>query len=94
MSAKYTPGPWLLYDSNPMVIVNGEGSSLGEMLPGDPFITPREALANATLVAAAPHMASAIRDFLHALDRGYLACKDDSAFIDDLRAALAEAGAS
>lgn len=26
-----------------------------------------------------------IRDFIHALDRGYLACKDDSAFIDALR---------
>lgn len=32
----------------------------------------------------------AVRDFLFALDRGYLACKDDSAFIDDLRVALAE----
>ena len=27
-----------------------------------------------------------VRDFIHALDRGYLDCKDDSAFIDALRA--------
>ena len=29
-----------------------------------------------------------IKDFLYALDRGYLACKDDSAFIDALREAV------
>lgn len=31
-----------------------------------------------------------VRDFLFALDRGYLDCKDDSAFIDALRVAVAK----
>ena len=50
-----------------------------------------EAEANARLIAAAPHMADAIRDMLFAIDRGYLGEIGPSAFIDDLRAALAAA---
>lgn len=30
-------------------------------------------------------------DFIYALEHGFLACKDDSAFIDGLRAAIAKA---
>lgn len=31
-----------------------------------------------------------VKDFLHALDRGYLNCKDDSAFIDALRTCVSK----
>jgi hypothetical protein len=54
--AAHTPGPWSLYAHDLLVIVNADGSSLGEMKPGDPFIAPETALANATLAASAPNL--------------------------------------
>ena len=54
--AQHTPGPWSQYRDHPLVIVDDKGASLGEMLPGDPYISYEAALANARLVAAAPEM--------------------------------------
>lgn len=53
---KHTPGEWFVYEHDPLVIVNSDGSSLGEMRPGDPFISLREALANARVAAAATRL--------------------------------------
>lgn len=40
-------------------------------------------------IARVKELEGHIRDFICALDRGYLACKDDSAFIEALRHAVA-----
>lgn len=52
-ATKHTPTPWALYEHDPLIIVDEKGSSLGEMVPGDPYISRTEALANAALVVAA-----------------------------------------
>lgn len=58
---KYTKGSWSVYKDDPLIIVNEEGSSLGEMSAGDPYISHEEMVANAQMAAAAP-------DLLEALD--------------------------
>lgn len=61
MSAQqHTPGPWAQYADDPLVIVNAEGSSLGEASAGDPFITYAEQLANARMFATAPDLRNAL----------------------------------
>ena len=59
---EHTKGPWETYDLDPTVIINSEGSSLGDMTPGDPFITGVEAFANARLAAAAPDLLEALEE--------------------------------
>jgi hypothetical protein len=44
-----------------------------------------------SLDAAAPALYRAVQHFIYALDHGFLACEDDSSFIDGLRAALEQA---
>lgn len=56
MSSLHTPGPLHQDEHNPLVIVNSDGSSLGEASAGDPFIGHEEQLANARLWAAAPDL--------------------------------------
>ena len=84
-------------ESNPWIVEAGkqayEWEPIATLGNGDDDLPPRSKAqrtinANANLIAAAPEMRAAIRDFLFALDRGYLDCKDDSAFIDGLRTAL------
>lgn len=55
-----TKGPWSVYADDGLIIVNSEGSSLGEMSAGDPFILLNEMLANAKLAAASPEMYDAL----------------------------------
>ena len=64
--AQHTPGPWSQYRDHPLVIVDDKGASLGEMLPGDPYISYEAALANARLVAAAPELLAALK---HRIDQ-------------------------
>lgn len=61
---KHTPGPWSVYEDDPVIIVNAEGSSLGEMTAGDPFIQSDTMLANARLAAAAPDLLLAAASLL------------------------------
>lgn len=90
----HTPGPWATYDADPLVIVNSEGSSLGEMTPGDPFITPGAAIANALLAAASPDLLS-IAERWAALDSGSWHpdrhAADKAQLLADTRAAIAKA---
>jgi hypothetical protein len=58
-AAKHTPGPWAMDDNCPLVIVDKDGSSIGEMSAGDPFIPDDQQLANARLVCAAPDLLEA-----------------------------------
>lgn len=58
--ASFTAGPWSQYHDDPLVIVNANGSSLGEASAGDPFISYSEQLANARLIAAAPDLLAAL----------------------------------
>ena len=99
---KHTPGPWSLYDKNLLIIVNSEGASLGEMVPGDPFIGPEEALANARMASGAPEVvetAIALLDRLYrshlpseaAVELASLEWQDARAKADALRAAIARA---
>ena len=60
--ARHTPGPWSQYYGDPLIIVDALGSSLGDMSPGDPFISHATAIANARLTSAAP-------DLLHLVQR-------------------------
>lgn len=53
MSSKPTPGPWFQFKDDPLVIVDEKGASVGEMVPGDPYVPHGEARANAALVAEA-----------------------------------------
>ncbi len=55
-----TPGPWAQYDQDPVIIVNCEGGSLGEMTSGYPTIGEKEDIANARLAAAAPDLAARV----------------------------------
>lgn len=66
MSA-HTQGPWL---KDGLVIIAPDGSSLGEMSAGHPYIKVKEQAANARLAAAAP-------DLLHALEMVRDANRDD-----------------
>ena len=69
------------------MIVNAAGSSLGEAVPGDPYIDHREALANAWLWAAAPDLYLALErllEWFHEEDGARDLC-------DAARAALAKA---
>lgn len=59
MSAHPTPGPWAVFASDPLIIINAEGASLGEMSAGDPFIERAEMEANARLAASAPALLGA-----------------------------------
>ncbi len=53
---KRTPGPWSQYEQDALIIVDKDGASLGDMTPGDPYISNEEALGNALLVVAAPDL--------------------------------------
>lgn len=48
----HTPEPWAIYKGDALVIVDEKGSSLGEMVPGDPYIKHAEAVANAARIVA------------------------------------------
>lgn len=50
----HTSGPWSVYEGDPLIIVNAEGSSLGEMSSGDPFISYAQMKANAAVAAIGP----------------------------------------
>lgn len=66
-AVKHTPGPWAVYEDDPIVIINSGGSSLGEMSAGDPFIGHDEMKANALLASASPDLVDALQDALEAL---------------------------
>lgn len=90
-----TPGPWAQYEHDPLVIVNQEGSSIGDMKPGDPYIREAEALANAKLAATAPDL----RDQLIAAERFIAGFEGDEtqpgadALLTGIRTALIKAAA-
>lgn len=93
MSA-HTPGPWSQYAGDPLVIVNADGSSLGEASAGDPFIPFLQQLANAKLMAAAPTQHELLVEALDLVPR----MRDDDPIAPALadwcrkvRAAIAEA---
>ena len=63
-----TPGEWSVYRDHLLVIVNANGSSIGDACPGDPFIGEAEAQANARLFAASKALFVALQAVLpHAL---------------------------
>ena len=49
----HTPTPWSLYGADPLVIVDKDGASLGEMVPGDPYTSAAAARRNAAMVVLA-----------------------------------------
>lgn len=59
--SKHTPGPWAQYAQNALIIVGKDGASLGDMTPGDPYISNEEALSNAKLVVCAPDLLAALK---------------------------------
>lgn len=65
--SEHTPTPWSLYEHDPLVIVDDKGSSLGEMVPGDPYISPATALANAAFVIRAVNSHETLLQTLHAI---------------------------
>ncbi len=52
-SKLHTPTPWAQYHDDRLIIVDAEGSSLGEMTAGDPYISHATQIANAALVVTA-----------------------------------------
>lgn len=61
MSA-HTPGPWTQYESDPLIIINSDGVSLGEMSAGSPNVSRSEQIANARLIAAAPELLAVVQE--------------------------------
>lgn len=51
---KHTPGPWRVYEGDPLIVCFGEGDSICDAAPGSPFVSWDLARANAKLIAAAP----------------------------------------
>lgn len=70
-----TPVPWAQYDGDPLVIVDDKGSSLGEMVPGDPYIDHDTALANAALVVQAVNQHNDLRALILDAYKGILVLK-------------------
>lgn len=91
--SKHTSGPWSQYHDDPLVIVDTKGSSLGEMVPGDPYISHDEALAKARLTAAAPELLAALKDCAVqiAQTRNRRLTADEQAALDAARVAIAKA---
>jgi hypothetical protein len=48
---EHSKGKLLVYKDDPVILVNEEGSSLGEMTAGDPYIEVPEMIANAARVS-------------------------------------------
>lgn len=67
--ATHTPGPWVQYERNALIIVDKDGASLGDMTPGDPYISNAEALANAKLVVSAPDLLAALDDVVRRFEK-------------------------
>ncbi len=69
MSVKFTAGPWAVYQNDPVIIVDTEGYSLGEMTMGTPDGSYKKMCANAILAASAPELVEALADLLAASER-------------------------
>lgn len=98
MSAKHTPGPWLLAGDDFVYALNERGTNSFTALlqtSGEQRISNEERAANACLIAAAPDLLSAARCALNVL---FLLEKEVSALgcnaknvPENLRAAIAQA---
>lgn len=65
---EYTPGPWRVYDADDFIVAAGDGFSICDCQPGNPFdVTNAQAVANARLIAAAPEMLEMLR---HVVESG------------------------
>lgn len=106
--SEHTPLPWATDNDDPVIIVNAEGSSLGEITSGDPYIGRHEELANAAFIVRAVNchaeLVAALKIETAALERAIRRGIDDPEIADDavanhvrlapMRALLAKASAS
>lgn len=64
--SKHTPGPWFTADHDDFVVAAGDGFSICDCAPGNPYdVTDAQGLANAKLIATAPEL----KDALEQLER-------------------------
>jgi len=62
--AKYTPGPWIVNPFNAWVELPGVNAPICAMLWRTELRSEDETLANARLIAAAPELVEALREFV------------------------------
>lgn len=87
--ATHTPGPWRI-ESNPFVIVAGEGFSIADTAPGNPLdVSQGTARANAKLIVTAPEMLSALQKYEHDYCEGW--CKENGGSFSDCGGCAARA---
>ena len=91
MSARHTPGPWSVYSRDELVLVNDAGSSIGEMVAGDPFIPYGQQRANALLAAAAPELLAVLAVLVDAMPVNGGMVRFDGDELAAARAAIAKA---
>lgn len=56
MAYHFTPGPLRVYAKDPYIVVDADGCSVADCAPGNPYMRPETARANARLFAQAPRL--------------------------------------
>lgn len=58
----HSPGPWFVADHDDFVVAAGNGFSICDCAPGNPYdVTDAQGVANARLIAAAPELLDALK---------------------------------